>query len=166
MLQFRFKAMIIGLGLAIALAACSDSKEDLGGNYLFIDEGQANKIIISKNSSDKAIYGKVVEYAYDDKFIVAKQRPDFNDHKSKLAFELRSDIEKYPNNSENDIITTKALADSILRNDNFYKRIFSRDINFWIIVIEEDTLIGPLSSSEYLDVRKRLNVPKKLTLLN
>jgi hypothetical protein len=143
---------------------CSDSTEELGGNYVFINEGENDKFIISHLPGRTNIYGKVLSYDFNEQFIIAKQQPVFNEYKSKLAFDLRDDLIKYPKNSLEDVEKTEELADSILRNDPFYKNIFSGTINFWIIIIKSDSTIGPLTLNDYLIKRKKLNIPDNVHL--
>lgn len=148
--------------ICFCFSQCSDSQQELSGDYVYIDEGVSDKFIISEVSASKAIYGEVIAYSFDDQFIVAIQQPDFNEYKSKLSFELRNDITKYPNNSVEDIRITEALSDSILTHDPFYQKVFLRGTNYWIIVVKSDSLVGPLSLHEYLIMREKLSIPESV----
>lgn len=150
--------------ICFCLSQCSDSQQELSGDYSYIDEGVTDKFIISEVSASKAIYGKVIDYNFNDQFIIAIQRADFHAYKSKIAFELRNDIRKYPDNSVEDVRVTEVLADSILTHDPYYKRVFSRDTNYWIIMVKSDSLVGPLSFDEYLIIRERLGVPESMNV--
>lgn len=143
---------------------CSDSKEELSGNYVFINEGQDNRFIISHLPGRKNIYGNVLNYNFNAQFIIARQQPIFDEYKSKLAFDLRDDLIKYPENSLEDIKKTEALADSILKNDSYYKNIFSNKINYWIIDHKRNLFLGPLTFKEYKHKFKELDIPKSLEL--
>ena len=67
-------------------------------------------------------------------------------------------------NTSNDIRIRLNVADSLIANDPIYKKIFANDTNYWIIYEAKDTLIGPLSKSEYLNKRIELKIPDNLTL--
>ena len=57
-----------------------------------------------------------------------------------------------------------AIADSLIHNDPYYKKIASGEDNYWIIRLSTDTLLGPFSKEAYLQERNLLSVPAKLTL--
>lgn len=69
-----------------------------------------------------------------------------------------------PGNTQEDIMISHAIADSLIHNDPYYKKIYSRKENYWIIINALDTLIGPLTKEEFLIKRKEYHVPDKLTL--
>lgn len=57
-----------------------------------------------------------------------------------------------------------AIADSLINNDSYYKKIASGEDNYWIIRISTDTLLGPFSRDAYLQERNLLHIPAELTL--
>lgn len=67
-------------------------------------------------------------------------------------------------NSSQDIQISWAIADSLIKNDPFYKKIFANEVNYWIIYNPKDTLIGPLTKEEYKVKRKELKIPDDLQL--
>lgn len=67
-------------------------------------------------------------------------------------------------NTQEDIMISQAVADSLIHNDPYYIKIYSRKENYWIIINALDTLIGPLTKEEFLIKRKEYHVPDKLTL--
>lgn len=67
-------------------------------------------------------------------------------------------------NSIQDINLEEEIADSLLKNDPKYKKIVYSKENYWIIRISKDTLLGPLSKSEYLSERELLHIPKEVKL--
>jgi len=56
------------------------------------------------------------------------------------------------------------VADSLIAHDPYYKSIFSRDTNYWIIDNRTHTLFGPLEYNEYLQKRDSLKIPRELEL--
>lgn len=76
-------------------------------------------------------------------------------------------------NTAQDIEISQVIADSIIKNDPYYKDIFSREINYWIIAhgepqkyfyLPSSEVYGPFSKQEYLTKRKELGVPEELKL--
>ena len=94
----------------------SDYKEDLIGGYTFVSDGKNNNKINGKN----IIYPNVVEYEYNDDFILVCQIPNQSSYKSLLAINLWSNYFTY-NSYLNDSLSEKyyksrneILADSII----------------------------------------------------
>lgn len=76
-------------------------------------------------------------------------------------------------NTAKDIQISLEIADSIIKNDRYYQKIFSREINYWIIAHREpqqyfyvpsSIVLGPFSKEEYLKKRRELKVSKELKL--
>ncbi len=80
-------SLIISFLLFVAYAFFSvGSEEDLGKGYQFIDEQP--KLIIDKNHMVR-IPPRIIELGWDDRFIVAVQKPD-------VEFIELEDLDKYP----------------------------------------------------------------------
>lgn len=77
----------------------------------------------------------VIGYAYTKNYILACQ--EFNDSEC--------------------ILYTQHLPQFAARNRD-------KEINFWIIDIKRDSLLGPLNYAEYLNARKQLNIDKNLRI--
>ena len=151
--------------LFTTLLSCNnDSYKELSGNYFYKDEGEICKQIISHLPNKKEIYSTVTSYDYNSDFIIARQLPNYDDYKTMIAFELRSDLKKYPTNSINDFLKSEKLADSILKNNNFYNSIFINPENYWIIEIKKNKLHGPLTKSEFINASLKLKISSKLKL--
>lgn len=148
----------------LTLTSCgsADYYEELSGNYLYY--GGDGDGILATTRNKKSIYGKVTKLGYDDNFIIAFQKPDYVDYRIHLSFAIRTDVTKYPKNSDEDMKATDSIADSLLRNDPFYIKVFSSKTNFWIISHQNSRVYGPLSEYEYKDLRTELKVPIDLEL--
>jgi len=57
-----------------------------------------------------------------------------------------------------------AIADSLIHNDPYYKKIASGEDNYWIIRLSADTLLGPFSKEAYLQERNLLHIPAEIAL--
>lgn len=142
----------------------SDSTEDLSGQYFYREEGTHVKDILSYVPNRKEIYSEIVHYDFNPDFIIAEQKPIYNEYKAMIGFNLRANTKKYPTNSETEVIQSEKEADSILKNDPYYKSILAHKINYWIIVISSNQMLGPLTKQEYEKKRKELNIPGRLGL--
>lgn len=83
---------------------------------------------------------------------------------NKWAFTLFASRNASDSNTSRDLKIKKIIADSLIKNDPDFTRIFSESENFWIILNKHDRLIGPLKKDEYLKTRRDLGVPEKLHL--
>jgi hypothetical protein len=133
----------------------SRSEELTGGSY-FRESGNALNLIRSHNGLHKAIYSKIVAYDYNDDFIIVAQKPNFEYHRGLIASDL--------NHGHEDFSVLEKAADSILTHDPYYLKIFSSEMNFWIIVNKLHELIGPLTKTEFEAKRKELNIPDDVKL--
>lgn len=147
------------------LSMCSsfDSTKELSGNYFYRDEGPTLKDILSHNSNMN-IYSTVIDYDYNDNFIIALQEPNYKEHEQMIAFEVRDKFPKYSKNTIEDVQESELVADSILDNSSYYKSIFSHNRNYWIISIKVNKIYGPLTKQEFAIRKKELNVPANLSL--
>lgn len=56
------------------------------------------------------------------------------------------------------------IADSLIKNEAYYKKMFTNKFNYWIICVAKDSIIGPLNKDEYFIKRSEMNIPSSLTL--
>lgn len=76
------------------------------------------------------------------------------------------------NHTADDILNSELITDSLIKADKYYKNIFSRKVNYWIVdhkdidqsYLRRSKIYGPLSEKEYLNQRAKLNVPETLKL--
>jgi hypothetical protein len=161
---FASLSTIIILMVCIFGCNTSDETKELTGGYFYQDEGDNSKYIINHLPNVKGIYAKVIAYDYDSQFIIAAQQPIYEDIKSKIGFELRNNLKKYPTNSRDERVKSEKEADSILKIDPYYKSLFLNKINYWIIRGENKKIYGPLTRQEYIELRLKLGVSKNLEL--
>lgn len=148
-----------------SLFSCSnDTNSELSGNYFYRDEGGYMKEILSHSANRENIYGRIICYDYNSDFIIALQEPIFDEFVSMIGFNLRDDSIKYSSNSSEDIRNSEIEADSILKNDPYYRKIFSSKYNYWIISHKLDSVFGPLTKEEYLIMREEINIPNGVKL--
>ncbi len=152
--------------LATLLTRCNQGtiSEEINDTYLYVENGDSSQALLSTKHGIN-IYATVTEYKYNNNIIIALQNPNFKQHKTLLAFNLRvNNRGAYPENSKEDIRESERIADSILRNDPYYLKIFSHNKNYWIVLCKENQTFGPLTKEEYKLKRKELSVPGSLQL--
>lgn len=140
----------------------SDVTEDLPGGWVYASEGKGYEEIYSnRRKHPNLIFSSVYKYSFNDDYILALQRPNYEIAKIIIASDLRITQMRVDTSKE---IYEKSLrmADSVLENDEYYKRIFSSTSNYWIIDIKQDTVYGPLKKKEYLRIKKKKNIPLEL----
>ena len=173
----------------------SDSSEVLSEDYTYVHEGADYNFIFGKNE----IYANVIDYKFDENYILACQIPNrrmylsaFESHLSGIytsyyGYLKDSTSEKF-NRSRNEILADtlipkifknkkvsfknslediqkgEEIADSIMKNNPFHKKVFSLKKVYWIIIVKKNILIGPLSENEYKIKRKELKISDEIQL--
>lgn len=66
---------IIYFLIVLFLYSCSDTYENLGNGYFYRYEGGLNNDILCENYEGGFIPATVIAYAFDELFIIAKQKP-------------------------------------------------------------------------------------------
>ncbi len=149
------------LALLMLGGGSMDYYEDLPGGYLFRG-GDGNAILAPLGK--ESIGGKVVQYAYDDTFIIARQKPEYREYQTMIADSISRHNQKYTANSYADIMETSTLADRIIARDPFYQRILSAQENYWIIHHCTGERYGPFTKKEYQQQRRVLRISASLVL--
>jgi hypothetical protein len=143
--------------LTFCFQYCSDYNEELSGNYFYRDEGEYSKEIVCHSAgANKGIFGKVISFDYNSNFIIAAQIPSFDDYEAWIQFHYFYDSDY------KDSIEKNEIQMSYHQKGTLYDKLFSHEINFWIISHEDKQIFGPLTLDEYLRKRRELNVPESL----
>jgi len=75
-MSMKYSLLFTFCCFALVFQSCtSDNSINLGKGYFYRDEGKDIKDILCENSKGGEIPATVLAYAYDNKFIIAKQRP-------------------------------------------------------------------------------------------
>ena len=130
------KKSILILLIIISAFSCnmSDSVEELSGDYTFVHEGEKHNFIFGKHN----IYADVIDYTYDDNYILAYQIPNKKMYLSHLQSDLSSDYYCYYNylkdsisekyvKSRNEILADSTIA-KIFKNKKVSFKNTSEDI--------------------------------------
>lgn len=168
--------LLILLGVSCNM---SDSAQVLFGDYVFSTESKNNHSIVG---GVNVIPPDVVAYNFDDRFLIARQKPDLDAIVVPKANEL---LDSYENNkfSPKDSIyllfkkldTTQSLVSrfkvamyiakrTLPKESSAYKKYVNNKYLYWILSRVNDELYGPLTQSEYLEKRKELGIPEHLKI--
>jgi hypothetical protein len=137
-------------------AGVNNASEELSNDTFFRESGSDLNHIESHNHLHKTIYSKIVDYDYNQDFILVCQEPIRKYHTLLLGSEL--------NDGSKHIDYFIEKADSILTNDPYYIKVLSSKRNFWIIVNKSHELVGPMTYREYLKKRDHFGIPKSIRL--
>jgi hypothetical protein len=143
----------------------------------------------NKNSFNNImIYGDVLKCISNEEYALALQKPNkksfYTEIRGKLVFwseyylKTRKDssviLPSYSNTQIKTNVELKdvnyflevsdATLDSLFKNNTAYQKQFKSDINYWIIDILKDSLIGPLSKDEFTERRNEMKIPYNLQL--
>ena len=126
--------IIFYLIIIFNLNCTSDYSKNLGSGYIYRDEGCEEKEIFCEQANGGTIPKTVLIYDYDRHYIIAKQKPQ---------------------KDESDIL----LDDTIYEYKYGYDTVY-----YWIILKNNKKVIGPMSKSEFIEARRKYNVPEDLIL--
>ena len=136
--------VILWFSILIQLAGCAtEYQKEVSCNYL-MENTKSNQALYG----DVSILSSVVEYDYGSNFIVAIQKPNFEKQRGYLADVIR--MRKYNMKGGSYISMSLKEADSILRNDPFYRSVFLNKINYWIVYCKDSTSVFGLYQSNNL----------------
>ncbi|MCB9065462.1 MAG: hypothetical protein H6551_10020 [Chitinophagales bacterium] len=150
--------------LLCVMVSCSDKIEELPGKYTYIHEGEDLKFIQHEYDWEKSIYGKVQNVAYNDKFIVVEERPLYDNYRSAVVSNLHEFDKRWDEVviEPDELKKREIVADSLLKNHTKFVKILSTNINYWIIDVSKDSLLGPYSYEEYISKRRLLEIPNSV----
>jgi hypothetical protein len=160
------------LALILPIAACNpDRVERLSGDCTFMDEGFNTRTIYCDYAPPtQNITSIVFDYDYNDEYIIALQKPDTGALYEAILEGLRFENCVDTNKSSKygyDVDCyekMKVRASQILYCDSVYLKTISRRFNYWIRINRTKTLLGPLTFDEYVNLRRELDIPKRLKL--
>jgi len=139
-----------------------DLDEKLPKGYFY--RGNKSPYISCGNFYDnKDIYPIVMKYKYDERFIIVKQKPKLFYYQSRISERIRrlDSIQNYDNIYSAYAIYDKK-ADSILKYDPQYRNLFNGEYYYWIIDVNLNLHIGPMSKQNYELKFKEMKIPEKL----
>ena len=175
-----------------SLISCHDDSNNLGKDYYYmtkddaLDYGLVSWDFIYK--SDKRRSGTfsiiattpsdVIDYSFDDKYIIVKQKYNREVLLNELKMELSSWGGYYNIYKREGVINfndvpvslkeiskqielrgSTNLADSIISHSSYYKELLTPNkINYYIIDKDEDSILGPFDKLEFEKIKKEKGI--------
>lgn len=146
------KTLFAILGLTLLLSSCmtlNDSWVDLGDNYTFHADGKWKSIDPSQTYHNTQIYSQVTDYKFDDKYIIAKQKPDY---------------EYYLEFIESDYSTRFAIYSNFLK-DSTSKTFIDETTPFIRQAIRADSLLYRLLKSKGVTDQNQIDDQEKIKIV-
>ena len=189
---------ILALMLLISLVSCDDYSNSLGKDYYYMrkedtyDIGYPSWNFIYKSDRQKRtilerIPSDVLEYEFNDKYIIAKQKHNKQFLLNELTMELSSwdgyykiynregiiyfhevpiSLKKIHQVIESDsnglAVNIDKFADSIISHSTYYKELLiPNKINYYIIDKDKDSVLGPLTKEDFEKVKNKKRIDLK-----
>jgi hypothetical protein len=171
----------------ICFTSCKD-ETDLGNDFYYLPDYESidigypyGTIVYKSNEKNKfekiLIYADVASVSNNDDYIIVKQIPN----KKILLQNIKDDLGLWSNYyleikrdslidlnyqktsiyNIHKLVTNKgaeAMADSILNNEPFYKKMFRNKYNYYIIEKTNDSVFGPLTLKEFEALKKEKKI--------
>ena len=176
----------------ISLISCHDDSNNLGKDYYYmtkddaLDYGLVSWDFIYKSDKTRSRYysiidktpSDIIDYSFDDNYIIAKQKYNREVLLNELGMELSSwggyyNIYKREGvinfndvpvslkeiSKQIDLGRSTNLADSIISHSSYYKELLTPNkINYYIIDKDEDSTWGPFDKLEFEKVKKEKGI--------
>ena len=175
-----------------SLISCHDDSNNLGKYYYYmtkddaLDYGLVSWDFIYKSDKTRSRYysiidktpSDIIDYSFDDNYIIAKQKYNREVLLNELGMELSSwggDYNIYKREGVinfNDVqVSLKEiskqielrgstnLANSIISHSTYYKELLTPNkINYYIIDKDEDSILGPFDKLEFEKIKKEKGI--------
>ena len=175
-----------------SLISCHDDSNNLGKYYYYmtkddaLDSGLVSWDFIYKSDKTRSRYysiidktpSDIIDYSFDDNYIIAKQKYNREVLLNELGMELSSWGGYYNIYKREGVINFKDvqvslkeiskqielsgstnLADSIISHSSYYKELLTPNkINYYIIDKDEDSILGPFDKLEFEKIKKEKEI--------
>ena len=175
-----------------SLISCHDDSNNLGKYYYYmtkddaLDYGLVSWDFIYKSDKTRSRYysiidktpSDIIDYSFDDNYIIAKQKYNREVLLNELGMELSSwggDYNIYKRegvinfndvpvslkeiSKQIDLRRRTNLADSIISHSSYYKELLTPNkINYYIIDKDEDSILGPFDKLEFEKIKKEKEI--------
>ena len=175
-----------------SLISCHDDSNNLGKYYYYmtkddaLDYGLVSWDFIYKSDKTRSRYysiidktpSDIIDYIFDDNYIIAKQKYNREVLLNELGMELSSWGGYYNIYKREGVINFKDvqvslkeiskqielsgstnLADSIISHSSYYKELLTPNkINYYIIDKDEDSILGPFDKLEFEKIKKEKEI--------
>ena len=176
----------------ISLISCHDDSNNLGKYYYYmtkddaLDYGLVSWDFIYKSDKTRSRYysiidktpSDIIDYSFDDNYIIAKQKYNREVLLNELGMELSSWGGYYNIYKREGVINfndvqvslkeiskqielrgSTNLANSIISHSTYYKELLTpHKINYYIIDKDEDSILGPFDKLEFEKIKKEKGI--------
>ena len=176
----------------ISLISCHDDSNNLGKDYYYMTKDDALyygypswDFIYKSDKRRSAIFSiiattpsDVIDYSFDDNYIIAKQKYNREVLLNELGMELSSWGGYYNIYKREGVINfndvpvslkeiskqielrgSTNLADSIISHSSYYKELLTPNkINYYTIDKDEDSILGPFDKLEFEKIKKEKEI--------
>ena len=176
----------------ISLISCHDDSNNLGKDYYYMTKDDAlyygfpSWDYIYKSDKRRSSYysvidktpSDIIDYSFDDNYIIAKQKYNREVLLNELRMELSSWGGYYNIYKREGVINfndvpvslkeiskqielrrSTNLADSIISHSTYYKELLTPNkINYYIIDKDEDSILGPFDKLEFEKIKKEKGI--------
>ena len=176
----------------ISLISCHDDSNNLGKYYYYmtkddaLDYGLVSWDFIYKSDKTRSRYysiidktpSDIIDYSFDDNYIIAKQKYNREVLSNELGMELsrwggyyniykREGVINFNDvqvslkeiSKQIELRGSTNLADSIISHSTYYKELLTPNkINYYIIDKDEDSILGPFDKLEFEKIKKEKGI--------
>ena len=176
----------------ISLISCHDDSNNLGKDYYYmtkddaLDSGLVSWDYIYKSDKRRSRYysvidktpSDIIDYSFDDNYIIAKQKYNREVLLNELGMELsrwggyyniykREGVINFNDvpvslkeiSKQIELRGSTNLADSIISHSSYYKELLTPNkINYYIIDKDEDSILGPFDKLEFEKIKKEKGI--------
>ena len=175
-----------------SLISCHDDSNNLGKDYYYmtkddaLDSGLVSWDFIYKSDKTRSRYysiidktpSDIIDYSFDDNYIIAKQKYNREVLLNELGMELsrwggyyniykREGVINFNDvpvslkeiSKQIELRGSTNLADSIISHSSYYKELLTPNkINYYIIDKDEDSILGPFDKLEFEKIKKEKGI--------
>lgn len=175
-----------------SLISCHDDSNNLGKDYYYmtkddaLDSGLVSWDYIYKSDKRRSRYysvidktpSDIIDYSFDDNYIIAKQKYNREVLLNELGMELsrwggyyniykREGVINFNDvpvslkeiSKQIELRGSTNLADSIISHSSYYKELLTPNkINYYIIDKDEDSILGPFDKLEFEKIKKEKGI--------
>ena len=175
-----------------SLISCHDDSNNLGKYYYYmtkddaLDYGLVSWDFIYKSDKTRSRYysiidktpSDIIDYSFDDNYIIAKQKYNREVLLNELGMELSSwggyyniykregvinfndvQVSLKEISKQIELSGSTNLADSIISHSSYYKELLTPNkINYYIIDKDEDSILGPFDKLEFEKIKKEKGI--------
>ena len=147
-------------------------------NCYFYENNDGKNCIKSKCKNKYVIYGDIIDYDFNKNYAIILQIPSIFSYDYLRETSNQTDSFNYPkftyqeqmlidNTNIYNCYFDSLLSPSIynlMKKYTYFQNVFKNEYNYYIILRQNDSLVGPLTKKVYEQKRLEFKIPNKLQL--